>query len=61
MIRPTGRPRTSRCDLYAARYRAGETVAQIARDVGRTTATVRDALVRRGVVARTAGKRRGVA
>jgi hypothetical protein len=50
--RPVGRPRDARCDVYVARFLAGESVAAIALSMERTPATVRDALVRRGVVAR---------
>ena len=48
------RPRAAKCDAYVARYQAGESAAAIARDVGVHPASVRDALVRRGVWAAAA-------
>lgn len=43
------RPREAKCDAYVARYQAGESAVTIARSVGVHPASVRDALVRRGV------------
>ena len=48
------RPRAAKCDAYVARYQAGESAAAIARSVGVHPASVRDALVRRGVWAAAA-------
>jgi DNA-binding NarL/FixJ family response regulator len=49
--RPIGRSRQSRCDVYVDLLRAGQSVREIARALGRHRSTVVAALRRRGAIA----------